>query len=324
MGIASRASRAGIINPVLTGYFQDSTNGLDHYVGDKIAPYVDIDGLGASVTTTRGNGEINLFENPDFLQPLADNAPAKMISKEDDTFDVKLDRHSFGELVPLWRVIAAQKQGVPYDATAMRILAQKTRAVHELKVLESIGTVGNYDNTTAVNYQASPSASLIVPLQNFIDTIGSNIRYDPNMIVMNPVVATWLARIDEIKAWNGSASNNASAVPNRHRLAQFFKEEFGLELVIAREKYTDASNSRGYIFGKNIALLRTDGAGFPTFAQTFLNNWLGQFGSGELGLAGVRSVEQENPKGLLYLTEMMMKVQLDNSAAGALFTGVIT
>ncbi len=337
MSIAIRSSRLGVIDPMLTGYFQDTTNGFQSFVGSKIAPYCDVDALGGVATITKGSSEINLNQNPDFLSPLADNAAARQVATEDDTISIKLERYGFSEFVNYARVRAAERAGVDYDARAMTLLAERIQRSHEVLLLQGISNSSNYDAAnihSTTNFQTSPSASLITPLQNFIDTIGSNIHYQPNTIVMTPKVALYLSLIDEIAAWNGSSSHNSTAIPNRKKLYEFFKEQFDLDLIIAREHYTDVSGTRGLAMGKSIALLRTDVAAKPNFCTTWVNDWLGTFTEagtsaegvegGSLGLAGVTSIEMQDPRGVKYLAETMFQLGFHNSAAGALFTGVIT
>lgn len=327
MSIATRASYAGVINPVLTGYFQDEARAQAKFVGTRIAPLVDIDALGGTATAQVGNSEINLYTNPNVLNPLSAESPAKATAIKDRLLTMELERDGHSIFIPLERSLAAARNGVGYDERAMRHISKKLLGVYENKVLTAVGTVGNYANShTTTNYQSTPSAAFQSVLQGFIDTIGSDIGYDPNVIIMNPAVATVMQGIDEIRAWNGKFNHVSTGPVNRQLLTSYFFDQFGLELIIAHNKHTDTSNSRVHTFGKNIALLRRDTGGFPNFVTTWVNNWLGSFGGSEedLGLAGVRSEMQFNPQGELYVAESMYKVTTDNANAGALFTGVIT
>ncbi len=327
MSVATRASFASVINPILTGYFQDEAAALPNFVGSRIAPLVDIDGLGGIATAQVGNSEINLFTDPSSLEPLAPESPARPTAIKDRLITMELERYGWSAQVPLQRVMAAKKNGVDYDTRAMRHVAKKLLGGYEQQVMDAIGTVGNYDYShTTTNYQSTPSAPFERPLQEFKDAIGGDIGYEPNVIVMTPAVATIMQGIDEIRAWNGRYNHTSAGPVSRKLLTDYFQDQFGLELILAATRYTNATNVRGPVFPKCISLLRVDTGGFPCFATTWINNWLATFGgtSTDLSIAGIREIVMEDPQGLKYVGDAMYKITTDNSAAGALFTGVIT
>jgi hypothetical protein len=317
-------SRAGAVNAVLTGLF-NSFGESGKWNGLEAAPFIDVDSLGGTYSRQGDSDELNLKLNPGALKAIADNAPSKQVGLLDETGTVALEYDSYSTIAPLSRIIAAQRANQDYDARAMRRVYAHVHNRHEYKVYRELySTSGNFTTTSDPgNFLTTPTLSLVSIVQAAKADVEALINASVTHAVCNPDVANALSVMTQVMGWNGRNFNNAATPATHDGLRQFFREMFGLKLIIASVTYTNASGTRAFMMGDHLAIVRIANDGSPSFANTFGNHWLSDVG-GPMTLAGIDDVESFDPKGTKYISQALYKVQSDSADAGCLLTDVLT
>jgi len=319
-------SRNGIIDVALTGIFQERAKDLAAYKALRIAPTIDINAIGGQITIADQNNEMNLAENPNFDKALGDNSTAKVATVQDSIIEVSLEPDAYKSFVSHAIAKSSEYLNTGYSRRSMDKLILHALQRLEIVTGRALGDASNFGTTASPGNYNTSSTALFDPINAGINAIGEATGFAPNKIIMNSAVFRKLQAQDEVKAWNGRFTNNASAPASKKALQQLFLDMFDLELEVMNSYYTPKSGAanRTTMLKNNIILTRTANDQSTSWANTFTNNWLSGMGAQGVPLFGVRQYPSYDPYGITYQAEGMYKFKVVGINAGYALIDVLS
>ena len=287
-----------------------------------VAPRWRVKGSGLSAEWPERTDRDDLDEGrPElFLQPVSEMAPAHTLGMDYTPKSDTLERYPFA--VPLADTIVAHWEttnSVDMRSEAMIKAATHVANVLERKVMTLITTNGSYGTTTDPGNYNTTSTSLISPIRTAIQTIIDDNGTVPNKALVDSATADQLILIDEVQA-HASRGHGTSVPGDYGVLSDFFRQRFGLELIIHQGKYRSGSTQTSYVPAR-ISIFDGDPNSPRPFLRTLVNEMIPE---GVDGVASVEEIRTQNPNATTYIAQARFKARVMFSTAGYALTGVLS
>jgi hypothetical protein len=325
----ARYSTANSIDPVLTGLFAELTQDRSFFRALDVAPAMPIEGMSGQFVTASDRASLNLDETDTpygdaYLNALPLDAEALPAAREFTTGSITMDRYAIKSFIPD-RVERHWSASGGFSArdVAVRDLAEKTLGVLDYKVFNFLSTSGNFGTTQDPGDFNTVSTDLVDPMFDGVRTIENAVGRRPNLVVMNPQVAHTLMENDDLTRRSIANGGTDGTYPTEGQLATYFREMFGLELVIARSTYEASAGTRSYSMGNHIAILYTSAMpGDPGFFHLFHED----VGFNDTTIATMSEWRSEDPAGIYVKADVAYVVSsaAGSSSAGYLLTDVLS
>lgn len=317
---------ASKIDPVRTGLFSEQINGQTSRAGMKAAPMRKIDGLSQqyyklSSATPHVYDARSSYDYTAALPMHAKSLPTafdftlKTVDLERRSLHVFIDERTDNHI--------RASGGFELEQPALKRLAGITLDVHNTLVGSLYTTAGNFGagNADPGNFNTA-TTDLVGPVTTAIRAIIGSIHETPTHAVCDIAVAHALLKLDQVRQRPGSDSGNVAggAMATETQLGAFFRDMFGLELIIDRSRTISAAGAASAPFGAVLAIVRLADDGTPTFAHTVVQDW----NVDETTLAGVYTEEVRDPMGRKLIADCAYKAMVEDSGAGYLLTGTLS
>lgn len=317
---------ANAVDPVLTGIWYEKRQDLSLFVGDRVLPMRQLDGLSGQYLKRTGRNGLSLDRTQDPINrtlPLSLQAPSRPMGVRYELGTVSLDKYAEHAFID---ERTARHWRTSHDADIIEVqvndLITMVHAVHEYHVFQTIcGDSGNFGATSDPGNLNTASTPILKPLQTAKRTVSKAIRRQANLAVLNE-------EVHDALLWNVDVMNRPVAMGNAEaqhatpeQLRAWFKSMLGLDLVVVNSYYENASGvDTPYLDDRIIVCYSgTDGA---SWGNTFTEpNGLE---SDRATLAGLREVDTDDPVGVKIIADVMYKPQVENAEAAYALTGVLS